>query len=273
MSRRAWLVAVLAPACGLFPDVSSLSSSDGGVDVTTKDAPIEDAMDASDGGAADTAADVDADAAPRSPCLDQHLFCDDFDKVPLGQLWDGKMVKSGPLALATSTWVTPPNALEAIASSAGSETMLSKGFPSAQRTHVELDAMLSSPGDPTNVELDFVNFDFAVPPAGYSYGNVNLQRWQGAAQLEQYASGGDAGSTGQDLTFPNTFATWKHVALDLDFGAQQVVLTIDGVVLKTLTFAPALTQCALTLSVGVTYTEGTTTDWNVFIDNVVVDQN
>jgi hypothetical protein len=125
----------------------------------------------------------------------------------------------------------------------------------------------------TTTELDFVNFDIVTPPTGYTYANLNLQRWQGGSLHEQYAISADAGSTSVDHPVAQTYNTWTHVALDVDFGAQTYSLAVDGVTASVIALTPQLPRSAFDLGVGITYTGGASAPWTVWIDNVVVDQN
>jgi hypothetical protein len=260
--------AVCACACGLFPDLSTLSADAGDAGDASNDSTVDAARDTG----SDAGGDASADARP-SPCTATHLFCDDFDQGALGAKWDSVHMTSGPLVLSTTNVVTPPNALEATAStSSDTESMLTKHFPSANHTHVELDAFVVNPSDTSNTEIDFVSFDISTPPSPYTYANLNLQRWQAAALLEQYAQTPDAGNASVDMPVAQTFNTWTHVTLDIDFGAQTYALALDGVPVTQVAFAPQLPQSAFDFSVGVAYTSGSSAEWNIFIDNVVVDQ-
>jgi len=271
---RAWRVALLGfAACGLFPDVASLSGSDAGdaavEDVVVLDAPQETSEEAA------VDAPSDASDASVSPCASQHLFCDDFDQTALGALWDEKVLKSGPLALSSTSVVTPPNALEAtaITNGSGDETALGKHFPAADHTHVEFDLLVVSPSDTSGTELDVADLVLDTPPSGYDYADFDLQRWQGATQLEEYMQGADGGPNGgQDLPVTETFASWRHVALDLDFPNQTFSLALDGASVTSFAMSPAAPKCGFSLYVGVGYVEGANDDWNVFVDDVVVDQ-
>ena len=65
---------------------------------------------------------------------------------------------------------------------------------------------------------------------------------------------------------------WRHVVLDLDFPNQTFSVSVDGVQQVDMTLNPAVPKTNLTMYVGVGYVEGTNGDWDVFVDDVVVDQ-
>jgi hypothetical protein len=267
---RVWLVAFLgAAACGLFPDTSSLSGGDAGAADATTDVGVADA----EAGTSDAPSDAPSDALV-SPCSAAHTFCDDFDQTALGATWDEKILLSGPLALTSAKVVSPPNALQATAAAkGGDETALGKAFPAANHTHVELDLLVASPANVTGTEVDVVDFVLDTPASGFAYGNFNLQRWQGITQLEEYMEPGDGGtSAGQDLQASETFSTWRHVALDLDFTNQTFAVAVDGMPVTSFAMNPPVAKTGFSMYVGVGYVGNANADWNVYVDNVVVDQ-
>lgn len=256
----AGIVAGGVAACALFPDLSSLG--EGSADASDVSAP--DVSDAPDG-----ASDAGFDA-PSSPCNAPHLFCDDFDHGALGATWDDKIVQSGPLVLSPQA-VTPPYSLEATATSSGSESSLGKFVPAADHTHIEFDVLVVAPTTVQNTELDIVDIVVDAPPPTYTHADFDLQRSQGASVLEEYLNGADGG-TGQDIPVTDTFSTWRHVALDLDFPAQTLALAIDGQSVTAISLSPTVPKSSLSIYFGVGYVDGLNGDWNVLIDNVVIDQ-
>lgn len=251
-----------AAAC-LFPDLGSLG--DGGVDATGPDAPPD--APSSDAPSADAAGDA-------GPCSGQHVFCDDFDDGPLGANWDSKyLTDGGALGLTTVHATSTPNALAATVAQTGpgieGEAELQKNLPAADHTRVQADVTIAA-GTSQN-ELDFIALLPKPPPPGFDYADLNLQLSKSTGYLEEYVHGADGGG-GQDLAVTETYATTKHVVLDLDFPSQTYALAIDGVPIVTMTLSPQIPKCALQLEVGDAYIEGSVGTWTVFVDDVIVDQ-
>ncbi len=250
----------------------------GGCSLLTNLDALSGGGDASDA-AGDVLGDVLGDAsgdgsdAKTSPCTAVHSFCDDFDHGALGATWDGVVVQSGPLVYSTSNEITPPNSLEATGNATGSPTELVKNFPSADHTHVEFDLMIQNPAVVQNAEVDFITIEATQPPSGIGFADLTFSRLGGTSNLGEYASPVDGGvAARQDLAISEAFGGWRHVALDLVFSAQTLELRIDGTLVQTLHFNPALTASPLKVSVGAAYVSGTSGDWDVFVDDFVVDQ-
>jgi len=254
------VAAGVAGACGLFPDVSPLES----------DAGVEAGVDAN-GSDARADAPIDAAEASTSPCDAQHTFCDDFDTGALGAKWDSTDVESGPMMLAT-TAVSPPYSLEAQTSSSGETTALVKHFDAANHTHVEFDALVQTPGNVSNTEVDLFSMVFDDAPAPYNFAVVDFQRWEGESQIEEYVEAPDGGSAGQDLPFTEIFASWHHVALDFDFTQQSFTAAVDGVVVQAMSLDPTIPETGYSVSLGVAYVNDKD-GWSVFIDNFTLDQS
>jgi len=239
-------------AC-FFPDVSTLSGDSGGPSdaQTSESAP-------------------DASTTP-SPCTASHTFCDDFDEPSLGTLWSGQQTPSGTLAFSTSA-VTPPHSLQAtvLADTNDNGAFLYERFTNVTRLHVELDAMVVAALPTANSQVDLVDIE-VTPPSGGTFAVVDLQRWQDGSALEQYVAFADGGSSDQSPDFAETFSSWRHVALDVDFGAETFVATIDGTVAQTIDFTPSLPQGDVQVDVGVPYAESLSGDWQVFVDDVAID--
>ena len=255
LTRAAFSFSVVLAACGLFPDVSSLGGP------------------GSDASAPEVGAG-DADAGDAGPCASQHVFCDDFDDGPLGAKWDSPYkTDGGGLALTTLHAVSPPNALAATLAGTGpgveGESELQKSLPAADHTRVQADVTVA-PGTSAN-EVDLVAMVSVTAPSGFDHAEVNVQSTSDGGILEEYLHGPDGGA-GQDLPVTTSFATTRHIQIDVDFPSQTFALTIDGVPAAGATLSPQITKSALTLNVGVAYIEGSTGTWTVFVDDVVVDQ-
>jgi hypothetical protein len=255
-----------ALACGLFPDVGTLEADGSAGDVTNgKDVVVIPSDGGGDGGDA---------GFGLSPCTTTHTFCDDFDQGSLGAIWDQVATQSGPLVFSTTNFVTPPHALQAPATSAGSPSSLAKMIASANHVHVAFDAMVQAPSNTSQTEVDFATIELQKPPTGFGFCNIGVARVGGGTVVQQYASPLDAGSASVlDRNSTETFATWRHVEMDLVFSTQTFNLRIDGTVVATFTLNPAVPQTSTFISVGASYVANTHADWAVFIDNVVVDTN
>lgn len=270
---RAGLIVIVAAAlagCSALTDLG---------DLTTGDAAAADVV-VSDTGAPETSAEASMDAASdggadvkTSPCGAVHAFCDDFDHGALGATWDSVVVQSGPLVYSTSNVITPPHALQATANTNGSPTNLVKNFPAADHTHVELDLMIQSPSVVQNAEVDFITIEETQPPSGFGFADLTFARNAGTSDLGQYASPLDGGvATRQDLAINEAFGAWRHVVLDLVFSTQTLEVRIDGTLVQTLHFVPSLGPSPLQIAVGAAFVNNTSGDWNVFVDDFVVDQ-
>lgn len=265
MLRRLVVLAFVS-ACGLFPDLGALSGEDAGgsdatTDVSALDATNDTALDAP---ASDAGLDV-----KKSPCAQQHTFCDDFDDGSLGATWD-KSDNSGGTLSQTTNAVSPPYAFQAQVSGSGHPyALLEKYLPASQHVHYECDMIILG-AQSTNFEVDY--FDFAFAPAGYTYGNFNMERLGDAGDIEQIskANGADAEAYHDD-TITEAFTTWKHLVIDIDFTKGTFTAAVDGATIDAMTMTPPFAAANSTLSVGVTYTGGITTQWTVIVDNVVVD--
>ena len=275
---RPWRVASLASgllaasACGLFPDLSPLTSTTDASTSTDAKSDVAQPVDAksdapivNDAGA-DTSADVFV-----SPCAAQHTFCDDFDG-PFGAKWDTSEVNSGPLGASTNSVSGDSLKAVAIANGNGDDSALLKHFASATHTHIEFDALVQAPSTTTNDEVDLVGLVLDNAPAPYTFGVLDMMRYEDSSEIEEYCDNPDA-STGQDLAFTETFVSWRHVALDIDFGsAQKFTVAIDGTQVQQIDLSPHFDATGYTLYLGVAYTS-TNDPWTVFIDNFVLDQN
>jgi hypothetical protein len=257
-------------ACGLFPDVSELthSSDAGGDDVVQSDAAKTDA-------GADSAIVDGASGDGASPCSSQHVFCDDFDDGGLGATWDDKYETVGPLSLSTAFAVSQPRSLFASApgTASGDESALGKKLPVANHTHVELDVYVTSPTNVTNTEVDLVDLILTPLPLGTAQANFNLQRYEFTSQIEQYVLLSDGGSPGDIVPFNESFSSWRHVTLDVDFVGQKFSATVDGKSVASISMNPQIAKTGLELYTGIGYIEVAHGAWGVYVDNVVVDQN
>jgi hypothetical protein len=277
MRGEAVFLLLMTASCGLFPDLGGLTDEDAG----GKDAP-GDAVVLTDGGKPETAPPTDggppppsdsgADVTkPPSPCASAHVFCDDFDQEDANfSKWDTIFGKSS-LSLTSTNAVTQPNALEAAVGTV-TEAALEKQLPSANHTHIEFDLAIQAPTATTGTELDVIALDINSPPTGYSYAEVNLQRYGSSSLLQQYLEVDGAAGPTQNATFTEPFTTRRHVALDIDFSGSKYTCSVDGTNVASITLNPALTQSAMILIVGVSYLSSKQASWNVFIDDVVVDQ-
>ena len=272
MSRSHRRAAVAALFSFLF-GCSAFVSLDG---LTGGDAGLAEGGDGSDDVESDVVVQNDAGIDGRvSPCLKPHTFCDDFDHGLLGAKWDRMVMTAGSLSLSTNA-VTQPNALEATAISitGGSQTLLAKTFPAMDHTHIELDIQVANPSDTTQTEVDLVALWLVQAPPGYSSSELYVERWQDAAILEQYALADDGGSVGQSLPINETFNAWRHVTLDLDRPSSTFTMSIDGQTPTVMLLEAPLAMFPFELGVGVANVSSTIAgEWDVWIDNVVVDQN
>lgn len=264
MLRRLSLLAFVS-ACGLFPDVGSLSGDAGGSDATNDVTTTSDAT-------PDVTTDAPTDAGldvKKSPCAQQHTFCDDFDDGSLGATWDKPNSSGGTLSQTTNA-ISPPYAFQAQVSGSGHPyALLEKYLPASQHVHYECDMIILG-AQSSGMEVDY--FDFGFAPAGYTYGNFNMERLDDAGDIEQIskANGADAEAYHDD-SIGEAFTSWKHLVIDIDFAKDTFTASVDGATIDAMTMTPPFTAASSTLSVGITYTGGITTQWTVIIDNVVVD--
>jgi len=267
MFRRLVLLASLS-GCGLFPDLSLLSGEDAGGSDAMSDATSD-----------VSTFDVTSDAPPsdagldvkKSPCSQPHTFCDDFDDGSLGATWDKSDNTGGGILSQSTNAVSPPYAFQAQVPGGGGhpDAILQEYLAAAQHVHYECDIVIMG-SQSTNMEIDY--FDFAFQPAGYSYGNFNLEQLNPGATLEEISrpTGADASAYNDD-NFNLVLSSWKHVVVDIDFAKSTFTLAVDGVTIDAMSMKPVLASSVSTLGVGVTYSGGLTAPWTVLIDNVVVD--
>jgi hypothetical protein len=262
------LALVLLSSC-LFPNLGSLSGDDAGgsdatTDVTNDGTPASDAT--SDGGPTDAGLDV-----KTSPCAVQHTFCDDFDDGSLGARWDKTDNGGGGTLSQSSNAVTPPFSFQAQVPGGSNHpyALLQKFLDASQHIHYECDIMIIG-SQSTSFELDY--YDLAFKPAGYTYGNFNLERLNPGGTSEEIAmaNGADA-DTYNDDNLTEEFTTWKHLVADVDFGKSTFTLIVDGATIDAMSMKPPLASAPSTLGVGLTYSAGLTATWTVLIDNVVID--
>jgi len=247
-------------AC-FFPDVGSLGGAN---DAATPDGSTVDATpDVADGSV--------PDAAPTSPCLDVHAFCDDFDHGTLGAKWDSVTAQAGPLDLSPNA-VTPPNSLHTTLTPAndGNGSYLSEGFSQSSRFHTELDVMLTAPADTSKTAILVVGIELPQG-SGVDFAAVDVQRYEDGGIFEEGVDLSDGGSDWQDIPISETFDTWKHVAVDIDWNTRKATLTIDGVIVQSANLHDQTPQGGVQLDVAVPYSENENGDWDVYEDNVVVD--
>ena len=134
--------------------------------------------------------------------------------------------------------------------------------------------MIQAPQTTTGTEVDFITIEILQPPSPWGYADLGFSRNGGTCVLEEYESPTDGGvATRQDVSINETFAVWRHVALDLTFSKKTLAVTIDGTPIETMTFAQPLVASPLGISVGAPFVTNASAAWNVFVDNFVVDQN
>jgi len=267
-----WVSLLLVVSSCLFPDLGPLSGADAGgndgapSDVVTNDVATDAQLDATnDAPPSDAGLDVKA-----SPCATQHTFCDDFDDGSLGATWDNIDNSGGTLSQTTSS-VSAPYAFQAQVPGGGGHpyAVLQKYFPASQHVHFECDLMIVG-SQTTNFEIDY--FDWAFKPTGYTYGNFNLERFNGGGTVEEIATpnGADA-SAYHDENIAEQLTSWKHLVVDIDYTKATFTMSVDGATVDAMSMTPPLASAQATLAVGVTYTGGLTSQWSVLTDNVVVD--
>ena len=237
----AWSLAIAGIAgCGLFPDLSSF------------DTPS------------------DAASETKTGC-GVHTFCDDFDHGPLGATWDGVLTSSGPLVLSTTNVITPPNALQATAIPDGGQSALSKTLISGDNVHIGFEVMVQAPSDTSSTQVDIVTLKMNLAPTGYQFVDFGLSRFLDATRLQQYALPNSGAAISQDILVNEAFASWRHVDFVLAFSTQKLELYIDGTLTTTLDLNPPVPKTSTFVTVGVADTVTPQADWNVFIDDFVVD--
>ena len=268
---RRVLALLLVSSC-LFPDLGPLSGDDAGGSDATTDATKDVALDVTN----DVAVDAPpSDAGPdvkKSPCAQQHTFCDDFDDGGLGATWDYTNNGGGGTLSQTTNAVSAPYALLTQVPGGGGHpyASLEKKLAASAHVHFECDMMIMG-SQSTNMEIDY--FDFAFKPSGYSYGDFNLERNNpgGTSEEISQATTADA-STYNDDSLTEELTTWKHLVVDIDYTKSTFSVAVDGATIDAMSMKPPLASAAASLGIGVTYAGGLTTGpWSVLVDNVVID--
>jgi hypothetical protein len=273
MLRRLVLLASVS-ACGLFPDLGSLSGDAGGndaaPDVTTQKDATPDVT--NDTTTTDVTPPGDAGLDVKtSPCTVKHTFCDDFDDGSIGAAWDKVANGVGGTVSQSTNAVSPPFAFQAqVPAGPGHPyAALEKDFPAAQHIHFEFDMIIIG-SQATDIEIDY--FDFSFQPSGYIYGDFNLERRNpGGTSEEGSQTTLDASTKYNDDDLTEELTSWKHVVIDLDFGKSTYTVVVDGTTIDAMSMNPPLASAQGTFSIGATYTGALTSQWTIITDNVVVD--
>jgi hypothetical protein len=272
--RRAIVVACATTfACALFPNLSSLSESDGGQATDAADAnnASDVALDA-DGGDATAVTDAGSDA---SFCATHtgHTFCEDFDEPGFATRWSGVVTsQAGSTAVESdASSASAPNELLTTAtfpaSTSGQGAFVYKHFTAAKTLKVQVallvDVSTMAECDPLEISL--------IPPAGYKTYQIHIDiPTQHLGYTTTPTDGGT--STTTDTAFTTTFPTWRNLEFDLDFTTSAVAVLVDGVPTVAWTVAP-LAPTAFDVRLGVVIGLSGTTSATpvVHVDNVLID--
>jgi len=266
MRRVSFVCALLAAACGLFPDLSDLgpdASSDANAEVST-DGPV------TDGPAAD-AADA-ADAGDASSC--GHTFCDDFDEDGAASFsrWDHVNAVGGTLGLSSDAVSPPFSLVAAVGGAGGVGPTLEKDFASASKIHIELDMK----GDCNTLESDVFTLDVVPPPAGYTQARLVFYQSPSTEHLtfDYVLDGGVSLADSGDVPLGGPFTDWRHYAIDVDLANETFAATstLDGgTVTAGLPIDPPLAPGATHLTIGLIDYLAISGGCSAQFDNVVVD--
>lgn len=263
-------VALLIVGCGGAYVVAAADAGDG--------APPGDGAIATDAGPHDgTAPPRDADSAraedASSPCTTgSHVFCDDFDRGPLGATWDPPAPDGGLLALVSQGCTSPPRCfevrLQGYEAGARAELTRSVAFPS-RGLAVSFDITVSGvsfasgamgplfvsmPGFPGT---RFRHFNLAYSNAAIALVSANVSDDGGS--VGDYRAAGVPKNERQRLTFRITAGGGKVVGS----------LSVDGNAGASLELTGPPPE-RLGLSIGAAYMTGAA-GGTIRIDDVVVD--
>ena len=274
--RRAIVVACAATvACALFPDLSSLSESDGGGTL--------DASDAADAKTSDVALDVDGadaivitDAGNDAPFCATHMghtFCEDFDEPGFETRWNGVVTipDASTAVESDASSVSAPNELLATSTfppnTGGVPAYAYKHFTTAKTLKLQV-ALLVEPS--TMAQCDPVEISL-TPPAAYKTYQIHIDiSTQHVGYTTTPNDGGS--STTTDTPFTMTFPTWRNLELDLDLTTSVLAILVDGTPTVNWTIAPlAPTAFDVRLGVVLGLSGSTSATPVVHVDNVLID--
>ncbi|MGA2451222.1 MAG: hypothetical protein ABTD50_21395 [Polyangiaceae bacterium] len=250
-------------------DVTVVDTSDAASDVG--------ALDAQDG-ASDSAPDAN-EAGPVDWCLANStvatILCRDFDdNKPWGYLFDSASDSFGiPVPVVTATdCVSPPSSL----------LLQLPLLDAGQSGNIQLTQHLQYHGAvDVSAAVKLVGFegglnsDLELLRVSYNSGTYWVSWGLGStsAGVEETIASVDAGNTyiGHTAVLP-PLGTWFNVLLHVDFGANSVSLTVNGVVMVSSTISnPPLGQGAsLSVTVGVNWVSGPEAATQIYYDNVLI---
>ncbi len=265
-------------ACGLFPDLSSLSESDGATTDAANDASISADADAGKTDSGDAAvikdAGSDGDAAALF-CVTNanHTFCEDFDEPGFATRWNGVVTTpdAGTAVESDASSVSAPNELLTTATyppnTNGLAAYAYKHFTTAKTLKLQVALLVEAA---TMANFDPVEISF-TPPAAYKSYQIHIDvATQHVGYTTAPADGGSAVTT--DTPFTSTFATWRNLELDLDLTTSAFQILVDGTQVVSWTVAPlAPTAFDIRLGVVLGVSGSTPTTSIVHVDNVLVD--
>lgn len=254
--RRRWLATalVLAPtgACSVLVDSSGLSGgakTSAASDAASNDATTTDASTVVDSALADASA---LDGALSTWSDPSTSFCDDFERAVVTTRWDRTKNTGGVLE------TTPGGVTSATAFRAGSS-----GVQSDQYVYLEK----SLPVATKNVRCEFDLFADPLPDVsdGHEVEYFVLQENRASGEpyllyFNWYASSGQrkwnvgefiAGKLDRSVPFTAVTEKWVHVVLDVADRAASV--SVDNVVVGSLTDLTVVDQTSIEIRLGVSY--------------------
>jgi hypothetical protein len=230
------------------------------------------------GGAPDAPA---ADASGESFCLleaGMHMFCDDFDSLPLVPTWNIDQAGGGVVAIDSTRSYSPPNSLMSTAPASNGFTRgrVLKTFGSGSNVVVALELWVdAAPPKLVASEVGVAGDSLVGIGVGPSY-SIGLSAHDVVGYFEDNT--GDAGVTvvrsSKDFTLQTAALEekWTEVVIEVDLANAALSITIGGV--EELVGAPITPPTAgtepITVDLGC-YAHNETAELAAHFDNVTID--
>jgi len=232
------------------------------------DAGVDATLDASSDAAADAA---DADATLRFCQAFTGVFCDDFDKKPIDQMWNTLAASAGgTIALDSAMPNSPPNALVVAAAQDAAFAYVSKTIAGAVGNvhHIGFAIRLAERDDTAGL--------FTLKHSGPGKPVLRWSVGGGAPKHSYVEENGLPADAGTSIVHSSPRVppanVWMRVAIDVDFTNRTFEMRWDGESIMSFTFDPHVELDAPSLSIllGVVYVSAPTGGvWRVLYDDVL----